>query len=326
MKKHASTLLKIAITIIGLAYALNQVPLGDIADAFQNLDWRWVAVTFGLMVLGLFVRAYRWLMLLQGLHATTRFRRLVELYMVGNFFNTFLPSGFGGDVVRVLEVSQDVPNNVAAGTVIVDRLTGLMMLFALALVALPFRPDSFPPDLLWPIVGVSLIGLTGGFVLLEGSLIRRFGGWLPGKLSVTDEKQPLAKLLNAVQGCGWGAIGKALAVSAVFVGILAAWWMTAGFALGLHQISYTYFLLVIPILSVSMLAPSIGGLGVRETIAPLLFAGAGLPAGDAIALSLLVFIIQRMTGLLGGPLYIYTSLRDRSKTKKGLDTDFTDEH
>ena len=313
MKKHASTLLKIAVTIIGLAYALNQVPLGDIADAFQNLEWKWVAVTFGLMVLGLFVRAYRWLMLLRGLHATVRFRRLVELYMVGNFFNTFLPSGFGGDVVRVLEVSQDVPNDVAAGTVIVDRLTGLMMLFALALAALPFRPDSFPPELLWPIVGVAVIGLAGGFVLLEGSLIRRFGGWLPGKLSVTDEKQPLAKLLNAVQGCGWGAIGKASAVSAVFVGILAAWWMTAGFALGLHQISYAYFLLVIPILSVSMLAPSIGGLGVRETIAPLLFAGAGLSAGDAVTLSLLVFIIQRTTGLLGGPLYIYTSLRDRSK-------------
>jgi len=317
MKKHASTLLKIAVTIIGLAYALNKVPLGDIVDAFQNLDWRWVAVTFALMVSGLFVRAYRWLMLLRGIGASVRYRRLVELYMVGNFFNTFLPSGFGGDVVRVLEVSQDVPNDVAAGTVIVDRLTGLMMLFALALVALPFRPASFPPELLWPIVGVSLIGLAGGFMLLEGSLIRRFGGWLPGILSVTDEKRPLAKLLNAVQGCGWGAIGRALAVSAIFDGILTASWMTAGFALGLHQVSYTYYLIVISILSVSMLAPSIGGLGVRETIAPLLFAGAGLSAGDAVALSLLVFIIQRTTGLLGGPLYIYTSLRDRKKVESG---------
>lgn len=314
MKKHASTLLKIAVTIIGLAYALNQVPLGDIATAFQNLDWRWVAVTFGLTISGLFMRAYRWLMLLRGLNASVSFRRLVELYMIGNFFNTFLPSGFGGDVVRVVEVSQDVPNNVAAGTVIVDRLTGLMMLFMLALAALPFRPDDFPPELLWPIAGISVIGVIGGFVLLEGSLIRRFGGWLPGILSVTDEKRPLAKLLNAVQGCGWGAIGKAFAVSVVFDGTLAAWWMTAGFALGLHQIGYVYFLLVIPILSVSMLAPSIGGLGVRETIAPLLFAGAALPLGDAVTLSLLVFIIERTTGLLGGPLYIYISLRDRVKT------------
>ncbi len=222
MKKHASTLLKIAITIIGLAYALNQVPLGDIADAFQNLDWRWVAVTFGLMVLGLFVRAYRWLMLLQGLHATTRFRRLVELYMVGNFFNTFLPSGFGGDVVRVLEVSQDVPNNVAAGTVIVDRLTGLMMLFALALVALPFRPDSFPPDLLWPIVGVSLIGLAGGFVLLEGSLIRRFGGWRKTTISKTSQRRAGVRL-----GRDWQSVGCLGRFCRHFGGVVDDGWICA---------------------------------------------------------------------------------------------------
>lgn len=313
MKKHASTLLKIAVTIIGLAYALSQVPLGDITTAFQNLDWRWVAVTFGLMVLSMFVRAYRWLALLRGLGAKVRFGRLVELYMVGNFFSTFLPSGFGGDVVRVLEVSKNVSNGVAAGTVIVDRLTGLMMLFAMALFALPFRPDDFPPELLWPIIGTSVIGLAAGFLLLEGSLIRRFGGWLPGILSVTDEKRPLTKLLSAVQGCGWKAVGQALAISAAFDTMIALWWMTSGFALGLHGVGYVYFLLVIPILSVSLLAPSIGGLGVRESITPLLFAGAGLPAGDAVALSLLVFIVQRMTGLLGGPLYIYTALRDRPK-------------
>ncbi len=311
MKKHASTLLKVSITIFGLVYALNKVPLGEISASFQNLEWGWVAVTFGLMVLGLFVRAYRWLMLLKGLETAVNFQRLAELYIVGNFFNTFLPSGFGGDVVRVLEVSQDVPNNIAAGTVIVDRLTGLLMLFALALLALPFRPEGFPPELFWPIVGISMTGLIGGFILLEGSLIRRFGGWLPDKLSVTDPERPLTKLLDAVQGCGWNAINKAFLVSAVFNSILIAWWMTAGLALGLNQIGITYFLIVVPILSFSMLAPSIGGLGVREVISPLLFAGAGLSASDAITLSLLVFITQRTTGLLGAPLYIYTSLRDR---------------
>ncbi len=311
MKKHASTVLKVSVTIIGLVYALSKVPLNTLADSFQHLNWGWVAVTFVLMVLGLFMRAYRWLMLLRGLKTAVSFRRLAELYIVGNFFNTFLPSGFGGDLVRVMEVSQDMPGDIAAGTVIVDRLTGLLMLFGMALLALPFRPDNFPPELLWPVVGVSVIGLIGGFVLLEGSLIRRFGGWLPNKLSVTDPQRPLAKLLNAVQGCGWRAVGRAFLVSAVFDGMLAIWWMTTGFALGLDHIGYTYFLIVIPILSVSMIVPSVGGLGVREAIAPLLFAGAGLPAGEAVTLSLLVFVTQRATGMLGAPLYLYTLWRDR---------------
>jgi hypothetical protein len=63
-----------------------------------------------------------------------------------------------------------------------------------------------------------------------------------------------------------------------------------------------------------MLIPSIGGLGVRELIAPLLFAPAGLTPEQAIALTLLVFFVERFSGLLGGPLYIYTALReDRGK-------------
>jgi hypothetical protein len=72
---------------------------------------------------------------------------------------------------------------------------------------------------------------------------------------------------------------------------------------------------VVPLLSLVMLVPSIGGLGVRELIAPLLFAPAGLSPEQAIALSLLVFALERFSGLLGGPLYIYTTIRDRDKER-----------
>ena len=47
------------------------------------------------------------------------FRPIGHLYFVGNFFNAFLPSGFGGDVVRIIEIAEDVPGDVAVGTVIV---------------------------------------------------------------------------------------------------------------------------------------------------------------------------------------------------------------
>jgi uncharacterized membrane protein YbhN (UPF0104 family) len=117
---------------------------------------------------------------------------------VGNFFNAFLPSGFGGDAVRIMEVARDVPANVAAGTVIVDRLTGLLMLFVMALVGLPFRPADFPQELFLLITAVSVAGLIGGVILLEGSLLRRFGGWLPAKLSPVGNG-PIARLLEELK-------------------------------------------------------------------------------------------------------------------------------
>jgi hypothetical protein len=67
----------------------------------------------------------------------------------------------------------------------------------------------------------------------------------------------------------------------------------------------------VPVLSLALLVPSIGGLGVRETLAPALFAGANLSADEAVALSLLVFALLRLTSLLGAPLYLAAQWRAR---------------
>jgi hypothetical protein len=230
---------------------------------------------------------------------------------VGNFFNAFLPSGFGGDAVRIFEIARDVPANIAAGTVLVDRLTGLIMLFAMALFALPFRPESFPSTLALVVASVCIVGLGASFVLLEGSLIKRLGSWLPDKLSPVGDG-PVAQLLEAVQGCGWRAISRALIVSTIFNFLLVGWWAIDGKALGL-EVQYGYYLLVVPLLSVVLLVPSIGGLGVRESLAPLLFAGAGLLEPEAVALSLLVFATMRAASLIGGPVYIVSSIREDRK-------------
>lgn len=306
MPKRLSTLLKIIVTVAGMALVLRQVDPATIGETLLQADWRWLLATFLLFNASLVVRAYRWLLLLRGLHSPVRFSRLVELYFVGNFFNTFLPTSFGGDVVRAYEATQDVPAGVAAGTVLVDRLTGLMMLFIMSLFALPFRPGSFPAALLPYVVAVSVVGLVGGVVLLEGSLIQRFGRWLPGPLSPSGDGF-VARTLAAVQACGWRAIGGALLISILFNLMLVGWWWTSGRALGL-DLNFAYLLLVIPILSIVLLIPSIGGLGPRELLAPTLFAGAHLSPAQAYSLSLLVFGLQRIASLLGAVWYAWSAL------------------
>lgn len=311
MRKHASSIIKVSVTIIGLAYVLWSVPIGEVADIFRDVQWFWVAVAFIMVIASLFLRAFRWGLLLNGLGAEIRYGRLVELYFAGNFFNAFLPSGFGGDAVRIFEIAREVPANIAAGTVLVDRLTGLIMLFVLALLVLPFRPELFPNTLALVVASVCIAGLGASFILLEGSLIRRLGSWLPGKLSPVGDG-PVAQFLEAVQGCGRRAIFWALVVSTIFNLLLVGWWTMAGKALGL-EVQYGYYLLVVPILSIALLVPSIGGLGVRESLAPLLFAGAGVSGSEAVALSLLVFATMRTASLIGGPVYIVSSIREDRK-------------
>jgi glycosyltransferase 2 family protein len=310
-RERASTLLKIAVSLAGLAYVLWQVPLADIGEVLVDIRWTWLVVTLLLTTSSLVLRAYRWHLLLRGLGLPIRFGRLVELYFVGNFFNAFLPSGFGGDAVRIIEVARDVPPTVGAGTVIVDRLTGLVMLFVMALLVLPFRPADFPGELALVVAGVSAAGIVGAAVLLDGRLIHRLGRRLPRLLAPTGDG-PVARTLAAVHGCGWRSVGAALLVSTAFNLMLVGWWATSARALGLG-VPYLYLVLIVPVLSVALLIPSISGLGVRESLAPILLAGAGLGRAEAVALSLVVFVVMRVSSLMGAPVYLYTVLRRNRK-------------
>ena len=165
LRRNLSSLLKIGVTVVGLAIVLSSIPLAQIREELVIVSWPWLFLALAMITLSLVLRAFRWGILLRGLKATVQFGRLVELYFVGNFYNAFLPSGFGGDAVRILEIARDVPPNVAAGTVLVDRLTGLLALFLMALLALPFRPEEFPEYLAAVVAGVCLLGLMGGLIL-----------------------------------------------------------------------------------------------------------------------------------------------------------------
>jgi len=305
-KRYLTTLLKISVTALGLYLALRQAPFSELAAVIRGADWRWLLLAWVLIFTSLAVRASRWWLLLRGVNIHLPLRRLIEIYFIGQFFNAFLPSGFGGDVVRALSMGKEVRRSEAAGSVMVDRLSGLLMLFVMALLAMPFRPQTFPLELALLISAMAVGGLVGGWLLLYGQTIHRIsrwaGRWLPSWLA-TEGEGPLARLIAVIQRAGQRAVFGALAVSVVFNLMLVGWWTAVSYALQFN-VPYSYYLLVVPILSVALLAPSIGGLGVREVIAPLLLLGAGLTPAQAIALSLVEFALVRFTGLIGAPIYL----------------------
>ena len=315
MRKHLGTIIKISITLLALFYVSTQVDFADIGQRLLQANLSWVLVGFLLFNLSLVVRAFRWLLLLHGIGSPIKFGRLVSLYFAANFFNSVLPSGFSGDVMRAIEAAQDVPARTAAGTVLVDRATGLLALFMIGLAALPFRPDNFPQSLFWQTTAVCLIGLIGGFTVLEGRMVRAMGRLVPAFLQPVWRK--VDGVITAVQACGWTAVWQAMAISIIFNLMQIGWFAAAGHALG-YDVPFSYYILVIPFLSLAILLPSIGGLGIREGLAPLLFASAGLSSEQAVALTLLVFAIERLSGFLGAPIYIIDTLR-RSRQKQPIE-------
>lgn len=313
-RRRLTTILKIGVTAVGLLLVVWNLNFSSIISLISGIHWGWMMVGAVLIGLSLIIRAYRWHIILHEVGSSIRFGRLVELYLVGSFFNAFLPSGLGGDVVRAAEAAQDVDTGVAVSTVLVDRLSGLMALFVMALVVLPFRPSNFPNSLAVTIAVISLAGLIMGVILVDGRLFAVMIQKLPENIRSLGDGF-MGRFSQSIQNCGWQALGKALVISVGFNLIQVGWWASAGRALSL-EIPFSYYLLVVPLMSLALLVPSIGGLGVRENLAPMLFVGAGVSAEQSVALTLLVFGLERVASLLGAPVYIHATLRD--KQNRGL--------
>ena len=67
--------------------------------------------------------------------------------------------------------------------------------------------------------------------------------------------------------------------------------------------------------------PSVGGLGPREMLAPSLYAGAGLGTEASVAITLIVYLMLRMSSLLGGLVYIYRIVIEGRKATQLANTE-----
>lgn len=297
------------ISVGALGFLLWRIGLGATLDVLRGADLRLLLAALGLFALSLVIRAFRWAVLLRALDLRVPFRRLVHLYFVGQFFSSFLPSQFGGDVVRALELIEDAPPPAAVGTVLVDRMAGLMVLLAMGLAALPFSAPRLVPWLVWLLLVVAVGGLVAGGLLLEGRLLRRATAWLPDRVSLAGSGA-LGRVYAAVTGCGWRAIGGALAVSLLFNAVNVLINFLCGRAVGM-DLGFDYFLITAPLISVSGMIPiSVGGIGARDWVTVALFGPAGVDGNSAAAMSLSLYAVSAASGLIGGALYLWQGARD----------------
>jgi len=315
VKTKLSNVLKIAVTLGLLLVVALTLDLGQVWEALKTARWGDLAIALVLYQVGIVVRAYRWQALLRAHGVEAPIARLTHLYYVGTFFNSFLPSGFGGDVVRMVELAQyGADGPLAISTVLVDRIMGLIVLFAMALVALPFSWQLVPPAVslallaLIAVLGVA-IGLFLNRPLVEG-LSRRVRPL--GKLMAHPK---VAALYGSFHHYDRKALGRAGAASLVFNLSLIVVQIYLGRAVGVF-LSPGYFFLFVPIISSLLTLPiSIGGFGVREGGYVVLFGQAGVAAPQAVAMSLLFYAVNAVTGLVGGALYLIqgaTGLRRRA--------------
>jgi len=304
VKTKWANIVKIAVTLGLLLVVAFTLDLSQVWTALASANWADLAIALLLYQGGIVVRAYRWQALLRAFSVAASLPRLTRIYYVGMFFNSFLPSGFGGDVVRMMELSQDgAEGPLAVSTVLVDRIMGLLVLFAMALVALPFSWRLVPPAVSLALLTLIAAVAVGIYLFLNRPLVEALARRVPplGKLLARPK---IAALYASFHHYDRPALARAAGASLVFNLSLIATQAYLGRAVGVH-LSLWYFFLFVPILSSLLTVPiSISGFGVREGGYVVLFGQAGVAAPQAVAMSLLFYAVNAITGLVGGALYL----------------------
>lgn len=308
-RSSGKALLKILVSGGLLVFLLTQIDIGSVVEVLANARWIGVWAALALFIAGIFIRAYRWQILLNDLNLEVPLSTLSAWYFVGGFFNTVLPTGFGGDAVKAAELARYTRHGgEAVGSVIVDRFLGIVVLLAIGVTALILGDDWVDLRVAWLIALLLTASLAGFWLLRRRQLMRRLSRLVPESIARVI-REPSKALYAGLQSYSKSALARALLVSLLFNATWIGVNVLLGWALGIDAGLQAY-LVFVPLVSLSLLLPTLGGLGARELTYVGLFGLIGVAEEQAFALSILVYAITVVAGLAGGIVYLVQGARE----------------
>ena len=306
LRTKAWAIVRVVASIAMLAVLLPRAS-GYVRPLLHPATLAWLVAAVAVTLVGVVLATLRWQRVLLALDVRSRVRTLLSHYLAGLFVSNFLPTTIGGDVLRVSRLAADngeSPRSFAS--VVLERLTGWLVLPVISLVALAVNPGLLRPpvdDASHLVVAISLATLSLLVVILVGASSPRVGrrlqaraGWLR---FVNAVHLGLARFRNSPgMALEVLVVGFAYQLAVVFAAFLSAK------ALGL-PISWTAVLAFMPAVAIVQVlpAPTIGGLGVREGAFVLFLHPLGVSTDQAITLGLLVYGINLVASLFGAPAF-----------------------
>ena len=274
-----------------------------------------LAGAFALYLASMLVAAYRWRILLrtQGIEAGVW--RLTRYYLIGSFFNNFLPSSVGGDVVRVLALTtRGCSAPVSFASVFVERLIGFLAIALLSIASLLLLWHELDSAL----VLVITFGLGAAFAGVTWCAFnRRAAGLIMGlcaRLRWRGIGDMICRVYDAVHVYRGhrGALWQVFAISLAYQFILGVSTYLVAIATGL-QVGFWMMFALMQITAMAGVVPiTLETAGVREGIYVLVLGAQGISKSVTLGTMLLVRLVAVIGSSLGGLCLLFGEQKDRT--------------
>lgn len=296
VRRWAGWLIRLCISAGLLWWLFSRFDLTGILASLQQLSPLVWLVALLMYLAAQILSSIRWFILSDTLSFPGRWRTYLVFYFVGMWFNLFLPTSVGGDVLKVHFLSRDKGRRLmAAYSVVGDRLFGLLAMVILGAGAVGLRPDILPGHFVTTlsiggiVIICGLVGLPFFHRALRG-LWPKLVARLSGVLVLWQRPQVILEVLGlsfCLQALGMGAVA------------------LLGRGIGIEMPLVFYFA-SLPLINIATAIPiSFSGIGVREGTFVYFLGIKGVQPEQALCLGILFFSVQVATSLLGGIAYAF---------------------
>jgi hypothetical protein len=324
-KKKLLILLKVGIGIGLLVLLIGKIDFEQFKERMKQVPLQSYLLGVAIYMGGMAIRTLRWKLLLGAVEEKLPLSMLIRFQFIGTFFNQFLPTSVGGDGVRVYFLCREkVSWEKAVGSVLVERIVGMLILVLLGLIAAVAGYRLYQNNWIYLILAALLIIMVSGTLVLFSGRVARLIVRVINKLGFTRLSNVFNRFsegLRIYRSHPPALIGVTLLSFAYQLVVI---WLFYYFSRQLGMtLSIWYFLLFIPIvMSVSQVPISPNGTGVREWACTLLFTSVGADEAQSVALAICYWLLQLGPGILGGALFGLTSsmkiLDDMKEMEEGV--------
>ena len=271
-RKRLITLLKIVFSVLLIYFVFTKIPFKEVWDVLKNVHIGPLIIAIVFFTLSKLIAAYRLNLYFHELHVNLTQWSNAKLYLLGMFYNLFLPGGIGGDAFKGYLVKKqfDIGTKRVVSILLLDRLSGLLLLVIYGCIAGLIIDRETISDFSW------LFGLC---ILISAILF-----WIVNK-----------KYFAYIYRIYWKSIGYSALVQ--LCQIICVYFILMGFDIEENILPYIFIFLISSV--VAVLPLTIGGIGSREVV---FFYGAlwlSLQESTSVSISMLFFFITVLVSLTG---------------------------
>lgn len=317
--RYLKHILKAVVSLGLISYLVYQADPQKILDVFVSIDsskgFILLVTAFLLAVLSVYLMAYRWKILLNGYQIKTPVNRLFGFYLIGLFFNNFLPTSIGGDVIRIYKVVDDTDDRtIGFASVIIERIMGIAATLFMAIIALYYISQQFKSARLLYTSIILFLTISFFFFIMTRNrpfklLLRLFD-----KFTLFKIGEKFNKLFEAIHFfkdrrriLAYVFIYSIFSQTAI---VLMNYCIARAFNV---NVELSYLFMVVPVTFVLTMLPSINGVGIRDLGFVSLLGRVGISNAAALSLSFMNLIIPMFISVWGGILFVI----QKNKLKTG---------